>query len=262
MKKMVIIGLIGLFFACTNESARNQALINVFLVDAPGDFDAALIEILGVEVSISGGRTGESVQTFFLPNLAGNRQINVSALIGGEQFLIGRDEVPVGQIIEMKLILGENNRVRIDGATEPLRFVSAASQEPSIQTNFLLSAGISHDLIIDFDVQRSVTGQRGNDYFLEPVIRAFSTSNTGIISGTIRPAGQQAVLYAIQNRDTVTSTISNLSSGQFQLRGLSGTYTVGILPFNNELRRDSLVNIVVTPQTATQAGNINLQPRQ
>jgi hypothetical protein len=261
VRKLIIISVIGLFFACTNEGNRNQALINVFMVDAPGDFDAAIIEVLGVEVSITGGRTGEGTQTFFLPNLAANRQVNVSALIGGEQFLIGRDEVPVGQVTEMKLLLGMNNLVRREGASIPLRFRSSDLQEVSVQTNFVLNPGISHDLFIDFDVQRSITGRAGEEFFLNPVIRAFSSSNTGLISGTIRPAGQRAVLYAIQNRDTLTSTVSIESSGLFQLRGLSGTFTIGIVPFNNTLRRDSLVNIVVTPQTVTQAGTINLQPR-
>lgn len=261
MRKLIIIGILGLFFACTSESNRNQALINVFLVDAPGDFESAIIEILGVEVTITGGRTGEGSQTFFLPNVAANRQVNVSALIGGEQFLIGRDEVPVGQVTEMKLLLGMNNLVRREGASIPLRFRSPGMQEVGVQTNFVLTPGISHDLFIDFDVQRSITGRPGEEFFINPVIRAFSSSNTGTVSGTIRPAGQQAVLYAIQNRDTLTSTVSIGSSGLFQLRGLSGTFTIGIVPFTNTLRTDSLVNIVVTPQTVTQAGTINLQPR-
>ncbi|UJP66367.1 DUF4382 domain-containing protein [Mongoliitalea daihaiensis] len=261
MKKFVIIGFIWLLTACSNEGNRNQALINVFMVDAPGDFDAAIIEILGVEVSVSGGRTGESVLTYFLPNLSSNRQVNVTALIGGEQFLIGRDEVNVGQLIEMKLILGSNNLVRKAGASIPLRLESPISQEPSIQTNFILTAGISHDLFIDFDIQQSISGQASEEFILNPVLRAFSSSNTGTVSGVIRPAGAQAVLYAIQNRDTITSTISNRDNGQFQLRGLTGSYTIGILPFGDTFRRDSLLNIVVTPQTVTQAGNINLQPR-
>lgn len=258
----MIIGIIWLVLGCSSESVRNQALVNVFLVDAPGDFDAALIEILGVELSISGGRTGEGVQTYFLPNLAGNRQINVSALIGGEQFLVGRGEVTVGDISEMKLVLGDNNGVRREGRTIPLRFTSPSSQEPSIRTNFVLNGGISHDLFIDFDVQRSIERKGTEEFLLDPVLRAFSSSTTGVISGSIRPAGERAVLYAIQNSDTVTTTISNLTNGNFQLRGLSGNYVVAILPFNNTFRSDSLLNIVVTPQTTTQAGNINLVPRQ
>lgn len=258
----MILGIIWLVLGCSSESVRNQALVNVFLVDAPGDFDAALIEILGVELSISGGRTGEGVQTFFLPNLAGNRQINVSALIGGEQFLVGRGEVTVGDLLEMKLVLGDNNGVRREGRTIPLTFKSPSSQEPSLRTNFVLNGGISHDLFIDFDLQRSIERRGADQFLLDPVLRAFSSSATGVISGTIRPAGERAVLFAIQNRDTITTTLSNLNNGNFQLRGLSGAYTVGILPFDNRFRSDSLLNIVVTPQTSTQVGNINLVPRQ
>lgn len=167
--------------------------------------------------------------------------------------------MPAGNITGVTLKLGTDNYALTGGARTNF---TLADDSPSVDLNLSLDPALSIDVFIDFDVSRSIQTGLGNTSELRPKLRAFSSLNTGKISGSIRPQSEKAIIYAIQSRDTIASTGTVRNTGNFQLRGLSGNYRVIVQPLNPEFFSDTLNNVNVGPRQTTQVGNITLRPRE
>ena len=255
--------LCHLFYSCTTDGERSTALVNVFVIDAPGDFEEVWVEILGVDVKTTGTRGQDNAVPVFLENIQSNKQVNLSSLILDRQFLVGRGEFLVGAMTELTLRLGTDNYVVIDNERFPLAFSNSEAQNVSLVVNYPLDPGISYDIFIDFDVFRSITAQPipVNGFVLKPKLRSFSRADTGEIAGTLSPKDENAIIYAIQGKDTISSTAVDLATGKFKLRGILGNFRVSILPFDTRYRADTLDNIPVSRREITQLPNITLQPK-
>lgn len=264
MKKFPLLILICLLFgSCVSDGERGTALVNVFVIDAPGNFEEVWVEILGVEVKTTGTRGQDNAAPIFFENTQGNKQVNLSRLILDSRFMVGRGELLVGAVIELTLKLGTDNYVVIEGTRFPLVFGSEESQNPSLRVNYPLDPGISHDLFIDFEVFRSITSRPdpADGFVLKPKLRSFSRADTGEISGSILPARENAVVYAIQGKDTVSSTAVDLATGKFKLRGILGSHTIAIIPFNTDYMPENIPNVNVESRKITQINAITLRPK-
>jgi hypothetical protein len=252
----IIIVSFWLMAGCASESSRSNALINVFLVDAPGDYDEVLVEVLGVEV------VGDEGSADF-PFIQADRRVNLTQLIGGERVMIGRGEFPAGNLTQIRLKLGNAHSLVQRGVRADLR-QRGSDTDPVIDVDMEIIGGLSYDLYIDFDVQRSVRlipTSGGNTFELVPRLRAFTRDQTGDIAGTILPQGSgRSVVYALQGFDTVATT-STTASGRFVLNGIFGETRISVVPFNRDLR-DTIFSKSVLPRRTVQVGNINLQPRR
>ncbi|MCS4433744.1 DUF4382 domain-containing protein [Aquiflexum gelatinilyticum] len=245
------------------DGERSTALVNVFVIDAPGDFEEVWVEILGVEVKTTGTRGQDNANPIFFENVQSNKQVNLSSLILDKQFLVGRGELLVGAITELTLKLGTNHYVVIDGARIPLVIENIENQNPSLTVNYPLDPGISYDIFIDFEVFRSITASPNpaNGFVLKPKLRSFTRVDTGEIAGSILPLKENAVVYAIQGQDTVSSTAIELSTGKFKLRGILGNHTVSIIPFNSAFQSETITNVRVESRKITQINEITLRPK-
>lgn len=253
----------SLFLSCVTDGERNTALVNVFVIDGPGDFDEVWVEILGVEVKTTGTRGQDNAAPIFLENVQGNQQVNLSNLILGRQFLVGRGEFLVGAVTELTLRLGTDNYVVIDEERFPLVLENGEAQNPSLTVNYALDPGYSYDIFIDFEVFSAITASPNpaNGFVLKPKFRSFSRADTGEIAGSILPVNENAIVYAIQGKDTVSSTAVDLTSGRFKLRGILGSHTVSILPFNTRYQSESIPNVNVESRKITQINRITLRPK-
>jgi hypothetical protein len=264
MKYIKSLILFSVFLSsCVSDDQRSTALVNVFVVDAPGNFEEVWVEILGVEVKTIGTRGQDNADPVFLENFQSNKQVNLSNLILDRQFLVGRGEFLVGAVTELTLRLGTDNYVVIDEERFPLTFVNSEAQNPSLTVNFPLDPGISTDLFIDFEVFRSINSATdpGAGYILNPKLRSFSRANTGEIAGSILPLRENAMVYAIQGSDTVSSTAIDLPTGKFKLRGILGSHTVSIIPFNERYQSETITNVNVEGRKITQINTITLRPK-
>lgn len=258
--------LLLIFFSCTIPEERSDALLNVFLVDAPADIDALWVEVLGVEVQTVSTAKPQEMESVFFPYQAGDKLVDISQLIAGQEVLIGRGQLKKGNITKMTLRLGTENYVRKDGLQINLDLPEENKLGLEIDLDFELRSGISHDVFIDFDLLRSIKAPKdpSGSYQFTPQLSFFSKANTGEISGSIRPTPQDAFLYAIQQNDTITTGVNLRSNGQgqFLFRGLEGTYTIYIIPKNNNFLTDTIPTVIVQPRTITQLGNITLRPKE
>jgi hypothetical protein len=221
---LLLILFIG-FISCSSDDNSNinegTARMSVKLTDAPGDYDAVYIDVRDVVIKYNGSDDEVSIG-----------QINAGVydlleLTGGVSVLLVDDEIPAGSISQIRLILGDENSIVVNGETLPLSTPSAQQSGLKIQVNRTLEAGIFYEFILDFDVEKSIVSQGNGGYSLKPVIRASTEAETGAITGIALPAGLQTLIIA-ENGLVEISTYTN-SAGTFVLSGVpEGTYSLTI----------------------------------
>jgi hypothetical protein len=248
MLRKTILGLlmIGLLvtFACSDKS--ENARIIVRLTDSPGDFEEVNVDIRDIQVKADDGE-GENGWTS-LPGV--NAGIyNLLELTNGTETVLTNAEYPTGRISQIRLILGDNNTVKVSGGTFPIATPSAQQSGLKLSLHADLISGITYSILLDFDAARSVVRLGNGGYILKPVIHVVSEAQDGAIAGVIDPSEVKTAIFVISGLDTLRSAYSNQSSGQFFVGGLpSGTYKVTFEPgedsgFENKVLDDVSVNV-------------------
>ncbi|WP_339609545.1 DUF4382 domain-containing protein [uncultured Planktosalinus sp.] len=217
--------LVFAFTSCSDDDSNSDqaSRVMVNLTDAPGDYEHVYIDVQDVRV-IYGGN-GEEVTI-------GNINAGVYDLLeltGGVSVLLADEEIPSGIISQMRLVLGEENSIVIDGEAFPLQTPSAQQSGLKLQVNQTLEAGILYEFTLDFDVEESIVEQGNGGYLLKPVIRASTAAESGSISGLVLPLGVQTLVSASNSENTISAYTN--AQGDFVLHGVpEGTYTVTIEP--------------------------------
>ena len=251
-----------IFIGCTGSnttSTLGTSKISVKLMDDPGDYENVFIEVVDVKVKVNddseddnGWQSLEAINTGVYDLLELTGGINV--------LLVDEYEIPSGMLNQIRLILGEDNTIVIDGETFPLRTPSAQQSGLKIKVNETVEAGYNYTFLLDFDVDESIVmaGNSGN-INLKPVIRASIEATSGAISGSVTPAEIQTEISASNGVDTI-STFTN-EEGNFVLVGLTeGTYTVSVTPDSaSELTSLTIENVEVTSGETTDLGIIALE---
>lgn len=233
--------------SCTSDDSPGnldgKARVNFYLVDAPGDFDEVWVEVIAVRVKMddnsldddnSQGNDDDNDDSWQEISYEGESQmVNLLDLTGANSLLLGTEDFEEGEIDQLRLILGTNNYVVKDGVESDLKTPSAQQSGLKIKIDQEIEAGQTYDLIIDFDVAKSivVAGNSGN-INLKPVLRAYLQEAAGI-SGQVLPLEAQMIeVTAVDGDDTYTTYVDE--NGNFKIQGLdSGTYSLVITP--NEL---------------------------
>lgn len=219
---------LGIFVACSNDddsspSTQGTARMSVQLVDAPGDYESVFIDVQDVVIKYNGEEDEVSIGEI------NTGVYDLLTLTGGVSVLLVDDEIPAGTVSQIRLVLGENNSIVVEGETFPLSTPSAQQSGLKIQLNETLEENIFYEFILDFDVEESIVTQGNGGYSLKPVVRASAVAETGAISGSVLPLGSQFEVSATNGVDTIT-TYTN-AEGQFVLNGVSeGSYQVTITP--------------------------------
>jgi hypothetical protein len=214
------------FAACSNDDSSGNvnegtARLSVEMVDAPGDYDSVFVDVEDVVIKYAGSEEEVSIGDI---NVG---VYNLLELTGGLGVILVDDEIPVGTISQLRLVLGSNNSIVVDGQSYPLATPSAQQSGLKIQLNETLETGISYAYILDFDVEESIVVQGNGNYTLKPVIRASAEAETGSIRGAVLPIGFQTLVTASNGVVEVSSYVN--AAGDFVLSGVpEGTYTVTI----------------------------------
>lgn len=247
----------GLLLACEDATSDSKALINVLLIDAPGDFDEVWVEVLGVELLPAGSRGLENGDWVSLPYTPADKLVRVTDLVGSQRLLLGRKEVPAGIVSQVRLLLGDTHYFVRNGQQFPLQLASNIEPFLTMDIEANAAGGFALDIYIDFDVAASIQSQASGVFVLEPVLRAFTLDRTAEIRGIVRPSSARPYVYAMHEADTFTTLTS--STGEFRLRGLPPTpYRILIRPRSSHV--DSVLNVVTKADSVINVGNISLEP--
>jgi hypothetical protein len=259
VKVTLLILLIFGFTACDKDDEANNAQatsrMSVKLVDAPGDYDAVYIDVRDVVIKYQGSNEEVSIG-------AVNAGIyDLLELTGGVSVLLVDDELPSGNISQIRLILGDANTIVVDGQTVALNTPSAQQSGLKIQINETLEAGIFYEFILDFDVDDSIVAMGNGGYNLHPVIRANTVAESGSIAGNVLPIGIPTLITAYDSTEEI-SAYADIATGNFVLSGVpNGLYTVTVAADASAgWQVTVLENIAVINGSITALGTIILIP--
>ncbi|WP_170227114.1 DUF4382 domain-containing protein [Luteibaculum oceani] len=209
------------FVACdkSNNGGPNSSKANFYLTDAPGDFDAVNVEIEKVEVKTDASGFTE---------IAINPGVyDLLQLTNGVDTLLGEVELTGDTLKEIRLVLGANNTVVVDGETKSLKVPSGQSSGLKIKVNHEITAGLTYDFTLDFDAGQSVKERGNGEYILKPVIRVFSDRKQGAtVDGDVQPDSSGTSVMMISQFNDTLSTYTD-EDGSFKFKNVSeGIYTV------------------------------------
>ncbi|NVK66240.1 MAG: DUF4382 domain-containing protein [Flavobacteriales bacterium] len=168
-----IITLFGLAavmaFTTSCDKNKGEGKMTVRMEDAPYDAEAVFVQVQEVQVKYEDESVGDDGWVS-LSTEAG--VYNLLELQNGVTAVLTENEsIPVGKASQMRLILGTENSIVIDGTTYGL----LTSSQTNTGLKFNLNADIQNNenviVLIDFDVDNSVVLQGTGSYLLKPVIK-------------------------------------------------------------------------------------------
>ncbi|RTQ48439.1 DUF4382 domain-containing protein [Hymenobacter gummosus] len=266
--------LLGLGRCGKDNDKAGAAKLRISLTDAPGDFRAVTLDVQRIELHLNPENDPNGWQTLpFTP-----QSLNVLEYVNGRSALLVDTDFDPGTPQEIRLVLGPNNTVTTrSGQTYNLKTPSGQTSGVKLKLqNVSLVAGQTYQLLLDFDVAKSIV-ERGNGngngnqnerYLLKPVIRVVAQDLNGAIRGTVSPAAALPQVLAIRSSITVPDTFSTMAdaSGAYQLWSLpAGTYTVKYFPTGTAptgqaaYREATRTGITVTNNVTTVIDNTTLQ---
>lgn len=271
---LAIAGLAAAFVGCSkssNHMAPQPAgfgKVNVAVTDAPADVDHIYLDVREVWVHRLDDGTGgdglssgehEDDDTGVWHRLDADPQIiDLLELRNGVFDELATGSVPAGTYDQMRLKLGPNNWIVVDGSGHDLKVPSGQSSGYKLMGTFHVPIDGVVDLGLDFDAERSVHVTGSGQWMLHPVVRIHEIVTTGRIHGRIEPGSAISKVYALQEPDTIAATQSE-GDGQFTLALLpAGDYLVRISPTVEGFRDTVIGPVHVAVGETTDLGTIAL----
>jgi hypothetical protein len=230
------------FISCSDDEP-DTAQVAVRLVDAPGDYDKVNIEV--TDVMVNRNDEWQSIGNV-TPQV-----YDLLELTGGIDALLVDSEIPSGRINQIRLVLGQNNTIVVDGVSYPLKTPSAQQSGLKLNVQQDLVGGVKYTFILDFVVDKSIVENGNGDYSLKPTIKVSTEAVSGAISGMISPIDYQVEVKATTATDTISAYAN--TDGKFKLYGVpEGTYKVTFTPeisSNLSLKIEDNVEVVIGQNT-------------
>ena len=223
--------------ACQKNASMTGSNINqphqakIFLTDHQTPlFDSVFIDIQKLEIKVEDDSVGDEGWTTLdiRPGV-----YNILRFRNGLDTLFGNGTLPNANIEKVRLTLGLQNSVMLNGQSFPLAIHDNDKQivVNLDDTNFEVIGSDQVLFWIDFDAAGSIrtdnSGPGNNNGFeLKPHIKIFTKSKSGRIEGKVFPKAADALVMAINGADT-TMAIPDDDDGEFKIVGLNaGTYMI------------------------------------
>ncbi len=149
------------FFSCTKEN--DTTVLKIRMTDAPVAMEEVNIDLQSIEAKFA----KDTAKWVTLETNVGI--YNLLGLQNGVDTLIAQGTFPTGVVKEIRLIVGANNTVKVNGQIYPLTIPSGAESGLKIKVNKNLQATIE-TLLIDFDAALSIKAE-ADGYKLRPVVK-------------------------------------------------------------------------------------------
>lgn len=261
----------------SSSNSTNAKKLSVFLTDDPCSFDSVLVDIRYVEVKIDTSsahmhddhygdddddgdddhehhdRYGKWDTLTIRPGV-----YNVMKFRNGVDTLLGTANLPAGKIRKIRLTLGNNNSVVVNGASHPLNLLQGTNNYVYVKLH-----DEDHDdvnpthssLWLDFDVCRSIR-QYNDQYYLKPVLKPFGMHHYGSIEGKVLPAAAHVFVQAYNAADSATAIAG--TDGEYKIRGLKeGTYKLN-MKGTNGYKDTTITNVQVRNGQETKVNTVTL----
>jgi len=201
-----------------NDNKTGKATVQLMLTDAPALYDAVNIDVQ--EVQLHNETDGWVTVPLDNPGV-----YNLLEFSNGLDVLLGTVEMPDGILSQVRLVLGSENSIVVDGETFPLTIPSGSTSGLKFNVHQVLQGGYTYRFWIDFDAARSIHQTGNGAYMLKPVVRMYSEPSSGSIEGFVFPADALPLVSVTNSVDTLMAIPDSL--GYFKISGISaGTYLV------------------------------------
>ncbi|RYY84467.1 MAG: DUF4382 domain-containing protein [Chitinophagaceae bacterium] len=237
-----------------SATGTGSGRLEVYLTDAPGDYDSVFVDVQDIRVNYSTDSTGG------WQSLGGGARgpVNLLQLVNGNDTLLGASSLASGRIQQIRLVLGANNWVVVDGQRYDLETPSAQQSGLKLNINQDVSDGVTYRLVLDFDASRSIHRTGNGRYMLKPVIRTSLQAVGGGLRGFVLPDSIRTAVYALQGSDTVAGTYT--SAGAWSLSGLNaGSYNLSFVAGDSTIPTQTRNNISVTTSGVTVVDTVRLR---
>jgi hypothetical protein len=259
---VLLTALAGASFALLscNKSASSggSSHLQVMLTDDPANYDAVYIDVEKVEVNVSSDTSsGSGWQTVDMlrPGI-----YNLLKFSNGIDTVLAAADLPAGTLSQMRLILGGNNSVVINGQSYPLKTPSAQQSGLKFNIHSTLTAGIVYRLWIDFDAKRSIVSTGSGAYLLKPVIRTYTAAIGGSIKGWVLPSAAKPQVWAAMGTDTLLA-IPDSATGYYFFGGVdAGSWNL-LFHAQDTTYRDTTFTVPVSTGVVTNAGTVTLSAK-
>ena len=274
--------LLFVFAACESlevdpENNNEPGTMRVFLTDAPAEYESVLIDIREIRVhknadavmeedsDSDGNDNGEEEENDGEWIIISDepQKVDLLQLTNGVTEFLGETELEAGTYSQMRLILGDENEITVNGVTQKLTTPSAQQSGLKLNIHAEVESNAVYTLLLDFDASRSIV-KAGNSgkYLLKPVIKTVNLELTGAIAGTVEPADALPWVYAIADQDTLAGTRAD-EEGEYLMIGLlSGTYDVAVVPDETLYNSVRIEGIEVIAPDTTVVDTVSLEEVQ
>ena len=263
---MFIASVLMLFGAAScddnvNEKVKDgKATVQFKLTDAPAvDYDEVNIDIIGMSVGVVGDNgTAEWIDL----DMPVTGIFNLLDYRNGETVLLAGGDIPAGDISQIRLLLGDESNVVVNGLPYELDTPSAQKSGLKFNLHETLEPDLAYSFVIDFDAARSVVRRGNGTYGLKPVIRTFAEAFGGTIKGFALPARMDTVgvsyVQIINGEDTLISVPED--NGMFLFPGLKpALWDLTVVADTNTTFMDYMIDdVVVEDGKVTDLGDIVL----
>jgi len=147
--------------SCKKEN--RTAPVRFLLTDKPAAYDSVNVHIVAIKVQIN--HDSES----WIPVNTKDSIYNLLDLQNGITTLIAQDTIPAGVLQEVRFILGDGNKVVVNGVSYPLATPSAEESGLKIKIGQSLNETLN-TFTLDFNAAASINEENGA-YKLDPVIQ-------------------------------------------------------------------------------------------
>jgi hypothetical protein len=244
------------FTACHKSSDSGTSQLQIRLTDGPGPYDAVYIDVEKVEVNVSsdsGTSSGWQTLPLLRPGI-----YNLLDFRNGLDTVLASVNLPAGTLSQLRLTLGSNNSVVINGQSYPLKTPSAQQSGLKFNIHAALTSGIVYRLWIDFNAGSSIVATGNGGFILKPVIRTFSEAIGGSIKGYVLPTAAKPEVWAIQGTDTLLA-LPDTTTGYYFFGGVNaGTWNLAFHPLDS-MYRDTTITVNVSTGVVTNVDTLYLQ---
>lgn len=180
-----------------NDDSKQPAQLSIGVTDAPVD-DAmhVYVEFSGVTLIRAGvddddENDDDSDDDNLIITFDENHRIDLLAYQYGESYqLLDDEEIPAGEYAQMRLMvetdeLDDTVIVFNDGSSYELTVPSGDQTGLKLVSGFTATAGGEIDLMLDFDLRKSIVETGNGEYKLKPTIRVIDLAEYGDIQGSV-----------------------------------------------------------------------------
>ncbi|MEI6946058.1 DUF4382 domain-containing protein [Paraflavisolibacter sp. H34] len=254
----VFMTVLALFlFACSKKDASSTGTekprLQVYLTDDPGDYEGVYIDVQDIRINYTTDSTNGWQS---LPGVK-KTTYNLLTLTNDKDTLLADAELNTGRVEQIRLILGTENYVKVNGQMIKMETPSAQQSGLKLNIHQEIKEGILYKVLLDFDVAKSVKETGNKKYMLKPTIRTVLEAIGGSVKGYVKPATFPTAVLVIKGSDTVASTYTN--NGGYTLKGLgAGTYDFHFLPTDTAYKKAVKNSVGIQVNTITTVDTVTL----